>query len=468
MGIESERGVTSVKIRRSDLPFGSEFSPSQIQLPTVLEFAHDHGGDWRAFEATVKAKYFGSNRTSDYNRGKLANNTKLGMIAYGIIERDAKLTDFGHKLYESRNNLVKLHEELAKHILLNLHGMTLVQCVQDIVAAGEDVDLIKLREWLEERGIHFPRGGKHPSMMRLWLEKAGVFTSGWRVSESRLKDLIGTATEEFDALASLRPAQKIFLKTLGNIAGPGPYPSNEVEKLATGTYGLKFNEKNLPKQVLYPLEEAGYITLTRGTKSVGRGAKPFLVSPTRKLAKEIIGPLLDQLEKQTESDLRKLLRKSMADVLAELVVKDKHKRGLALEALAFKLMRLLDMSYVATRLRGTATGGAEVDLVFESGRLVFSRWQVQCKNTAHVSLDDVAKEVGLTHLLKSNVIVIAGTGDIGPAARKYANKVMTDSNLCLVLLDGKDIKSIEANPATIVDVFNREAAHAMKLKALDL
>ena len=158
----------------------------------------------------------------------------------------------------------------------------------------------------------------------------------------------------------------------------------------------------------------------------------------------------------------------MADVLAELTVKDKHKRGLALEALAFKLMRLLDMTYVATRLRGTATGGAEVDLIFESSRLVFSRWQVQCKNTAHVSLDDVAKEVGLTHTLKSNVIVIAGTGKIGPAARKYANKVMTDSNLCLVLLDGGDIAAIEKNPSAIVDVFNREAAHAMKLKALEL
>lgn len=468
MDPEPESRGASGKIRRSDLPFGSEFSPSQIDLATVLEFAQQAGGDWRAFEAAVKDRYFSRNPTSDYNRGKLANNTKLGMIAYGIIDRDARLTELGRKLYDLRSDAATLHEELAKHILLNLHGMTLVQCVRDIVAAGEEVDLIKLREWLEERGIHFPRGGKHPSMMRLWLQKAGVFTNGWQVSEPRLTALLGTATAEFDQLASLRPAQKIYLKTLANIAGAGPYASNDVEKLATATYGLKFNEKNLPKQVLYPLEQAGYIKLTRGTKIPGRGAKPFLVAPTERLAKEIIGPLLEQLEKQTQSDLRRFLRKPMAEVLAELVVKDRHQRGLALEALAVKLMRLLDMSYVATRLRGIATGGAEVDLIFESTRLVFSRWQVQCKNTSHVSLEDVAKEVGLTHLLKSNVIVIAGTGDIGPSARKYANKVMTDSNLCLVLLDGKDIKSIETNPSAIVDVFNREAKHAMKLKALDL
>ena len=39
----------------------------------------------------------------------------------------------------------------------------------------------------------------------------------------------------------------------------------------------KFDEKNLPKQVLYPLQDAGYIQLARGTKSHGRGAKPFWV-----------------------------------------------------------------------------------------------------------------------------------------------------------------------------------------------
>jgi len=109
-----------------------------------------------------------------------------------------------------------------------------------------------------------------------------------------------------------------------------------------------------------------------------------------------------------------------------------------------------------------------VALIFESSRLVFSRWQVQCNNTAHVSLDDIAKEVGLTHMLKSNVVVAVGTGEIGPAARRYANKVMTDSNLCIILLDKRDIAAIEKNPASIVDVFNREAARAMKLKALEI
>ena len=40
--------------------------------------------------------------------------------------------------------------------------------------------------------------------------------------------------------------------------------------------------------------------------------------------------------------------------------------------------------------------------------------------------------------------------------------------LTALLLDKHDITAIEMNPATIVDAFNREAAHAMRLKKLEL
>jgi hypothetical protein len=413
-------------------------------------------------------EYFGAHKTSDYNRRKLANNCKLGMIAYGIIDRDARLTDFGSKLYALRDDAAALHTKLARQILLNLNGANLVQCVQDMQAAGETVELTALRDWMNERGIHFPRGGKHPSIMRLWLEKGGVFVDGWRVDQDRLRAIMGISSDDMDALAVLSPEQRAYLKTLVNMGGPGPYSSNEVEKLAAATYGVRFNEKNLPKAVLYPLETAGYVALVRGTKEAGRGAKPFLVTQTAKLVSEVIGPLLDQLEKLTTADLRPLLRKPLAEILEELASPDHHVAGLALEALAFKLMRLIDLSYVATRLRGTATGGAEVDLIFESARLVFSRWQVQCKNTGRVSLDDVAKEVGLTHMLKSNVIVIVSTGQIGNEARKYANKVMSDSNLCVIMMDRADVDRIERSPAAVVDVFSREAKHAMEIKKIAL
>ena len=454
---------------QSDLPFGSEFSPAQIDLSVLLELAHDHAADWKAFENAVRDRYFAANNTSDYNKGKLANNTKLSMRAYGLIgEKDASLTETGQALYSIRADETILYESFARHILKGCQGMNLVQCLLDMWAAGESIDLNKLRRWLEERGIKVPRGGKHMSTMRLWLEKAGVFVTGYRVNQVRLNEILGLNVEEFEVLATFSAEQRAYLKALANIGGGGPHSSNDIERLATSTYGVTFNEKNLPKQVLYPLEKAQYITLQRGTKQSGRGAKPFLVAATDKLAAEIITPLIEQLEFAAQADLRPLLRKPLKEIREELNSKDRHVRGLALEALAFKLMRLIDLAYVATRLRGAATGGAEVDLIFESARLVFSRWQIQCKNTAHVSLDDVAKEVGLTHFLKSNAIVMVSTGAIGEEARRYSNKIMADSNLCIIMLDKSDLALIESSPATIVDVFTREARHAMDLKRLEL
>lgn len=457
----------------SSLPFGSEFSPSQITLRELLELTASHEGDQTALQAAILKTWFaehgaGADPTrAAKNRDTLAMNCRLGLRAYGIIDTKAAFTAFGRELYALRADEKALYDTLAKHILLNLHGMALIQCIRDMMVAGDEVNLTSLREQLAERGVHYPSGGKHPSMMRLWLEKAGVFVGArWQVDDIRLQEVLGTDPEMYRQLAGFTSEQRAFLRALANSGATDPQPANEIVRLATATYGVKFPEKSLPKTVLNALVTAGYITATKTTE--GRGAKPFMVAPTPKLQAELIEPLFDQMKEQTDPKLLELLRKPLVDVLSELTSADRYISGLALEALAFRLMRLLDMDYMATRLRASATGGAEVDLVFQSARLVYSRWQVQCKNTARVSLDDVAKEVGLTAFIKSNVIVIVTTGSVSGEARRYANKIMRDSNLVIVMLDGPDLDRITTNAARIVDVFNREAQAAMKLKQLDL
>lgn len=139
--------------KKSDLPFGSEFSPQQIDLPHVLELAQEHGGDPDAFEAALVVQYFRSDQRSTSNQGILAYNTRLSMVAYGIIDKNANLTKLGAYLHRIRSDDSELYETLAKHILLNLNGAILLQCIQDMDSAGESVTLQKLRTWLKERGI---------------------------------------------------------------------------------------------------------------------------------------------------------------------------------------------------------------------------------------------------------------------------------------------------------------------------
>lgn len=456
------------------LPFGSEFSPSQVDLRHLLDLIHADEGNVKALQAAILEAYFakhgaaGTNAAkAARNRNTLAMNCRLGLRAYGIIDADARFTEFGRLLYETRSDTRALYDALAKHILVNLHGMALIQCIRDMNTAGEEVNLTSLREALSERGVHYPAGGKHPSMMRLWLERAGVFVGNrWQIDDIRLREVLGTAPEVYGDLARLTAEQRAFLRALANTGVTGPQPANAIVKLATATYGVKFPEKSLPKMVLNDLVGAGFITAVKTTE--GRGAKPFMVAATAKPALELIEPLFNQLKEQTDPKLFDLLRKPLAEILTEIDSRDRNIRGLALEALAFKLMRLLDMDYMATRLRASATGGAEVDLVFQSARLIYSRWQIQCKNTAYVSLDDVAKEVGLTAFIKSNVIVIVTTGTVSTEARRYANKIMRDTNLAIVMLDGLDLSRVIGNASLIVDVFKREAQAAMKLKQMEL
>lgn len=110
----------------------------------------------------------------------------------------------------------------------------------------------------------------------------------------------------------------------------------------------------------------------------------------------------------------------------------------------------------------------ETRITFDCEQPVFSRWQVQCKDTESLTVDDVAKEVGLTYLLKSNVIVMISTGNIEDAARLYADKVMRASNLCIVMLDGMDLDEISADPMHIKQTFSRETQRAKGLRSLNI
>jgi hypothetical protein len=189
-------------VSRGVLPFGSEFSPSQIDLSYLLELAVEFNGDWRSFQASVRTMYFEDLDATPRSKNKLANNTTLAMMAYGLIDGGANLTEIGQKLYSLRTNSHNLYVEFARHILTNLFGTALIQCIHDMQADGEEIKLSNLREWLEERGIIFPRRGKHPSIMRLWLEKADVFHYGWQINEFKLKEMLEHSSEELESLSA--------------------------------------------------------------------------------------------------------------------------------------------------------------------------------------------------------------------------------------------------------------------------
>ena len=80
----------------NELPFGSEFSSSQINLPQLLEIAHDNQGDPAQLRDEILKAFFSTHAqlTVDAdkqakNRRTLALNCRLGLLNYDIIDEEA-------------------------------------------------------------------------------------------------------------------------------------------------------------------------------------------------------------------------------------------------------------------------------------------------------------------------------------------------------------------------------------------
>lgn len=158
----------------------------------------------------------------------------------------------------------------------------------------------------------------------------------------------------------------------------------------------------------------------------------------------------------------------LAEILQAMRSEDTGLKGSALEALAFYFMHLLGLEFKAWRKRSKKPGGLEVVIIAEGTLPVFSRWQIQCKNTAEeiVSLEDIAQEVGLSLQLKSNVIFMVATGRFSRDALAYADDIMRISHLNIVTLDNRDISRLVDSPLAITEILAEKARRVMELKAL--
>ena len=449
---------------RSAIPMGSEFGPNQIDLIKVLELARQHDGDREAFAHAIETAYNWPLKT--------AKNTRLSMRQYLLLDEEDHLTEAGLRLLALKSQPDKLYAEFARHILLNLRGLEVVNAIDTLIKSGEQPTQITIATMLNAQGIYVSSSSTHISKLCGWLRHAGVFSCEGKfgcLQMDRVTQLIGADQQETDFLAEMPEDQRAVLKALCNlpmetIPDKEPLAGNQVMEYATELYGVTFNPKSFKREVLEPLQTAGYIELENPVKVTG---KAFLIYRTEKFANEYLLALADALA-NTGLSIRQLLRKPLSIILQEMQSDDTGIKGKALEALAFYFMRLLGLEFKAWRKRGKKTGGFEVDVIVEGARLIFSRWQIQCKNTPDgtVSLDDIAKEVGLSLQLKSNVILFVTTGRYSTDALKYADDMMQMTHLNIVTLNKQDLQVLTASPLAIVDMLNKKARRVMALKIL--
>lgn len=446
----------------NELPFGTQFSPEQISLRRLLELAQEYSGKTNKEFVKQIAQEFFAQKTSPE---KLAGNTSISLKSYGLVtgRNTIEITDVGRNLLSVIDD-EQLKKEFAKHILLNLNGLILVETLRRMYLGGDSLTNANINIALIHQGFQLQQTSNNVQVMKLWLGQAGIIVGDWKINEVALKELLGIESDEIALFKELSLEQYYFLLALCNAASNKPLVATDVRNLATASYNIDFDEKAFVSKVIRPLQDKKLIVAQKTTG--GRGAKPYMVELTEKTKREVVEPLLTQFKDQVGNALTDAYCKTFSDLRSEIDSENTYVKGLALEAFAIKVMRIIGLDFIRTRYRDIQIGGAEVDVLFDSTRLLYSRWQVQCKNTSTVTIDMVAKEVGLSHMLKSNAIVMMTTGHLTSEAKKYARRIMEDMNLCILMLEKEDVDCIISNPTSIVDIFNQQSEEAKKIKIL--
>lgn len=443
------------------MPYGAEFSPEKIRIKELLKIAAKYEGD--STDKLIKAiakTYFNDNLA-------MGANCKNSMVAYEILEAGGgvKFSSFGRELRQLGKE-DDIFDAMAKRILTKLNGMMFVDAIRAVSDGGGRPTIVSVTEMLNMMGCEtLAKTNKHIPTMKKWLEKAKVL-QGWEIKEKRLDGLAGMKVEEINVLKGLNHAQICFIQALCN-SDTGNYQSaTKIRELAKASFNIEFEEKSFSANIIKPLEERNIIEKKPCIGTHGGNASEIKLAGAVKA--DVLAPILRQIEVVAGKEVVKYIQKPLDVLRREIDADDTHIKGLALEAFAIRLMRIAGLDFAGTRVKGSETGGAEVDVIFDTTRLNYSRWQVQCKNTPKVSLDQVAKEVGLSHVLKTNVIVIMTTGLVSKTAKDYAAKIMKEMNLCIVFIERDDIREVMEEPSYIVNILNRESMKAKRIKVLDL
>lgn len=442
------------------LPYGAEFSPDKIKIKEVLKMASSHEGQPSDELVTDLAKKYYKKHHA------MASNCKNSMVAYEILETGGGVTlsAFGNELLTMTNE-AEIYDAMAKRILTHLSGLMFIEAIRTISQGGNRPTLESMTETLNLMGCEeLSKTNKHVATMKKWLEKAKVL-NGWEIKEKKLESLIGVKKADIKVLRGLTREQACFIKALCNTGSDDYQNASKIRDLATASYNVDFPAKNFANAIIKPLEDKKLIEKKPSASSHGGNSSEIKLESTVKA--EVLAPVLEQIEIIAGKEVIQYCQKSLEDLRTEIDSTDTHVKGLALEAFAIKMMRIINLDFIGTRVMGSQTGGAEVDVLFDTTRLNYSRWQVQCKNTPKVSIDQVAKEVGLSHVLKTNVIVILTTGKATSTAKEYATTIMREMNLCIIFIEADDIDEILSSPASIVDVLNRESQKAKQIKILD-
>jgi site-specific DNA-methyltransferase (cytosine-N4-specific) len=452
------------------VPYSQQFSPKQTPLEKLLPILRQNARKNKAdnLRSAIASAFF----KDKADPHKLAGNTISALRYYGIIDDSNLATDLGKQIIACQGQEDEAHKILAKHILLRLDGVSIVETLKDMSRADLKIELKSLPNELRQRGFEVSKTSSDLSSVLGWLRMANVL-KGYSVNATQYQALVGASAATLEATRKLNSDQFLFLKAILALNVQDWTPYNVILKHAEELYAgqTRYNWKDVVKTVLTPLQDAGLIELRKRTKKnttkpEGRGGKVTDIKPAAKFEKEIAEPLLETLYKAVGYTKVSAVRSmSLNEIVADIRQKtDTNKSGKALEYLAVRLCLMLDLEYMGLRETDVdVAAGGEIDAMMESTRLIYSRWQVQCK-VGKITFDAAAKEVGVQKVSLANVILIVSTSAATSSALTYRKMIVSTTNLNIIFIDGTALNRIIKDNSVLIEILRQQAQDSLALK----
>jgi len=156
----------------SAIPVGTQFSPNLFDLKGFLVALVQHSGNKTLIEQAIWAAPI---RTRPH-QGPTRRLSSLPVEAarqYGLLDERYFATPLAVDL--STLDPPALYDEFARHILLRLGGLRVVEAVQEMRMDGMSITGDSLAEYLTDQGFPVTIHNTAINSMRMWLARAGIF-----------------------------------------------------------------------------------------------------------------------------------------------------------------------------------------------------------------------------------------------------------------------------------------------------
>jgi len=469
------------------LPSANEFTPNIINLDFVLRSA-DEAIDRRSFIETIRNEYFSKNAQAKTDlterlksQQKLAGNVLIGLRNYKLVKpkdnsspNEIILTATGTKILFANPDEAK--NIFAKHIFNELCGIELIESMNTLRSKGLSArkkdalaqELSQLGVQTNQKKQIAPNTTDH-TKLATWLQWCGVLDDDDNIVDDVFRSALGTGYNVSHQISNLSVEQKLFLRTIYeyySLNDPEPIFVKNIVKDASEKFG---NFIKRPDQIavdlIQPIEKILLIEHLRSSE--GRGGNSGKIKPTKELLN--LDPThFDVVSSKIPNELGRI--RNLNEIFVQLDNPSTYEKGIALEELALHLGNSLGLTFRDFRSRGSETGGAEVDVIFESAGNTFARWLFQCKNTpkSAVHVAAVAKELGMAIMLKANIVCMITTGSFTKTVHDFARKTIESSNIQVLLIDGKILENVKIKGTIAlieeIQIQNQEIARLRAIK----